>query len=423
MDPYLEYLRHAGAWVVHPGVTAALGVAVGWLLSSAFGGDHRALKQLQAARDRERAEGDAAAQRLQRELKEMGSRSEEQREVFQFLPELVRQIFTASGPRTVGPLALDLVEQLLAPAQSAFFVARTSERKLVLAAGRNLPATLQPGAEADWGQGRLGQVAQTLVTTDEAGFKGGLGARSGGVSGSVRGVEASGLAGLRAEVVAPLVDGPRLLGLIAIGAPRRRRGQEKRLLSMASDLAAAALVNADRVRTSDRWEQCDGLTGVLTRAHLLERLAEAMDQSQRQGVPLSVLLLDIDEFRHYNQSHGHEKGDEVLRQLGPLLRGAVRDEDLVARWGGEEFVVVYRGADKQTAVGLANGLRETVAAHRFPDGVYQPGGKLTVSGAVSSFPGDSRKPENLVLCAEAGMAEAKSKGRNCILPARPDFLA
>jgi diguanylate cyclase (GGDEF)-like protein len=422
VDEYLEYLRRAGAWLTHPAVTAGFGVAGGWLLSSAFGGDHRGLQQLRAARDRERAEADAAALRLQRELKEMGTKTDEQREVFQFLPELVRQIFTASGPRTVGPLALDLVEQLLAPAQSAFFVARASERKLVLSAGRNLPATLAPGAEADWGQGRLGQVAQTLVTTDEAGFRGAHGAKNGGASG-VRGIESSGLAGLRAEVVAPLADGTRLLGLIAIGAPRRRRGQEKRLLSMASDLAAAALVNADRVRSSERWEQCDGLTGVLTRAHLLERLEEAMGHSLRLDVPLSVLLLDIDEFRHYNQSHGHEKGDEVLRQLGPLLRGAVREEDIVARWGGEEFAVVYRGADKQTALGLANGLRETVAAHRFPDGVYQPGGKLTISGAVAAFPADSRKAENLVLCAEAGVAEAKSKGRNCILAARPDFLA
>jgi diguanylate cyclase (GGDEF)-like protein len=423
VDPYLEYLRKALAWLGHPAVTASLGVVGGWVLSSAFGGDHRALKQLRAARDRERAEGDAAALRLQRELKEMGSKSEEQREVFQFLPELVRQLFTASGPRTVGPLALDLVEQLLAPAQSAFFVARTSERKLVLSAGRNLPATLHPGAEAEWGQGRIGQVAQTLVTTDEAGFRGGLGARAGGGATGARGPEASGLAGLRAEVVAPLTDGVRLLGVIAIGAPRRRRGQEKRLLAMASDLAAAALVNADRVRTSERWDQSDGLTGVLTRAHLIERLTEAMEQSLRQDVPLSVLLLDIDEFRHYNQSHGHEKGDEVLRQLGPLLRGAVRDEDLVARWGGEEFAVVYRGADKQTALRLADELREAVAAHRFPDGVHQPGGKLTISGAVAAFPADSRKAENLVLCAEAGVAEAKSKGRNCILAARPDFLA
>lgn len=423
MDEYLEYARRTGAFLTNPVVTAAIGVAGGWLLSSAFGGDHRALKHLQAARDRERTEGDAAAQRLQRELKELHSKSDEQREVFQFLPDLVRQIFTASGPRTVGPLALDLVEQLLSPAQSAFVVARTSERKLVLAAGRNLPATLQPGAEAEWAQGRLGQVAQTLVTTDEAGFRGAPGAKSGGVSGAARAVESSGLAGLRAETVAPLVDGTRLLGLLAIGAPRRRRGQEKRLLSMAADLAAAALVNAERVRTSERFEQCDGLTGVLTRPHLLERLAEAMEEARRRDAPLSVLLLDIDEFRHFNQSHGHEKGDEVLRQLGPLLRGAVRDEDLVARWGGEEFAVVYRGADKATALRLADELREAVAAHRFPDGVYQPGGKLTVSGAVSSFPSDSKKPENLVLCAEAGVSEAKSKGRNCVVPARPDFLA
>jgi hypothetical protein len=163
VDHYLELVQR---WLFHPAVTAVLGVVAGWLLSSALGGDRRALGQLRTARDRERAEADAAAGRLQRELKELGTRSEEQREILQFLPELIRQLFTSSGPRTIGPLALDLVEQLLSPAQSAFLVARASERKLVLTSARNLPATVQPGAEVDYRQGRIGQVAQTLVTTD-----------------------------------------------------------------------------------------------------------------------------------------------------------------------------------------------------------------------------------------------------------------
>jgi diguanylate cyclase (GGDEF)-like protein len=387
-----------------------------------FGGDHRTLKRLQQARERERAEADAAAGRLQRELKEMGSRSEEQREVLQFLPELIRQLFTASGPRTIGPLALDLVEQLLAPAQSAFLIARGSERKLVLTAGSNLPATTQAGLEVAYGQGRLGQVAQTLVTTDDAGFRGAAGSKAGGVAGAPRGPESSGLPGLRAEVVAPLVDGPKLLGVIAVGTPRRRRGQEKRLLSMSAELTAAALVHAERMRVSDRFDQADGLTGVLCRGFFLERLDEALEQAHRQQGPLSVLLLDIDEFRHYNQSQGHEKGDEVLRQLGALLRGAVREEDLVGRWGGEEFAIVYRGTPKDTAMRLAHELRQKVQAHRFPDGIYQPGGALTISCGVACFPEDSRKAENLIRCAEGGVAEAKRKGRNTVVPARPDFL-
>ena len=420
MEHYLELVR---ALLFHPAVTAGLGVVAGWLVCSALGGDRRALRQLRTARDRERAEGDAAAGRLQRELKEMGTRSDEQRELLQFLPELIRQLFTASGPRTVGPLALDLVEQLLSPAQSAFLVARASERKLVLTSARNLPATVQPGAEVDYGQGRVGQVAQTLVTTDDAGFKNALGARSGGVSGAARGLEASGLQGLRAEVVTPLVNGPTLLGVIAVGSPRRRRGQEKRLLSMAGELAAAALVHADRVRVSDRFDQSDGLTGVLTRVFFLERLVQAMEQAHQQGTPLSVVLLDVDEFRHYNQSQGHEKGDEVLRQMGVLLRETVREEDLVGRWGGEEFAVVYRGSAKETSLRLADELRQKVAAHRFPEGIHQPGGALTVSCGVSSFPDDSRKAENLIRCAEAAVTEAKRKGRNAVVAARPDFLA
>jgi diguanylate cyclase (GGDEF)-like protein len=133
-------------------------------------------------------------------------------------------------------------------------------------------------------------------------------------------------------------------------------------------------------------------------------------------------MVDIDEFRHYNQSQGHEKGDEVLRQLGGVLREAVREEDLVGRWGGEEFAIVYRGAAKETALRLADELRQKVAAHRFPDGIYQPGGALTVSCGVAAFPEDSRKAENLVRCAEAAMSEAKRKGRNAVMAARPDFL-
>ena len=417
-----QYLQRALRWLFHPAVVAALALAAGWFLAAMLGGDRRALRQMRAARDRERAEADAAAGRLQRELKEMGTRSDEQREVLQFLPELIRQLFTASGPRSIGPLALDLVEHLIAPSQSAFLVARASERKLVLTSARNLPATTQMGTEVGYGQGRLGQVAQTLVTTDEAGFRDGLGVRSGGVSGAARGVESSGLPGLRAEVVTPLVNGPTLLGVIAAGGPRRRRGQEKRLLSMAGELAAAALVHADRVRVSDRFDQSDGLTGVLARFFFLERLGEAMEQAHRQDAPLSVLLLDIDEFRHYNQSQGHEKGDEVLRQMGTLLRGAVREEDLVGRWGGEEFAIVYRGSTKETSMRLAEELRQQVAAHRFPEGVYQPGGAVTVSGGVATFPEDSRKAENLIRCAEGAVAEAKRKGRNAVMAARPDFL-
>lgn len=416
-----HYLQTAGRWLFHPAVAAAIGLLLGWFLASTFG-DRPALRHLRAARDRERAEADAAAGRLQRELKEMGSRSDEQREILQFLPELIRQLFTASGPRTIGPLALDLVEQLLAPAQSAFLIARASERKLVLTSSRNLPATTQPGAEVGYGQGRLGQVAQTLVTTDETAFRGALGSLSGGAAGAPRSPEVSGLPGLRAEVVTPLVNGPTLLGVIAVGAPRRRRGQEKRLLSMAGELAAAALVHADRVRVSDRFDQSDGLTGVLARTFFLERLTQAMEQARLQESPLSVLLLDIDEFRHFNQSHGHEKGDEVLRQMGALLRAAVREEDLVGRWGGEEFAVVYRGAAKDTSMRLAEEVRQRVAAHRFPDGIYQPGGAVTVSGGVASFPDDSRKAENLIRCAEGAVSEAKRKGRNTVLAARPDFL-
>src|SRR5690606_21785315 len=133
----------------------------------------------------------------------------------------------------------------------------------------------------------------------------------------------------------------------------------------------------------------DGLTGLYNHRHLHERLTLEVERSARNGLPLSILMIDVDHFKHYNDHHGHPAGDELLRQLSRIMRDGRRANDFVARYGGEEFAVVLVDTPKLTAAQLAERLREQVADFPFAHAEDQPGGKLTISIGVASFPDDA----------------------------------
>lgn len=411
-------------WIAPAIVGAIVGLVLGWLLSAGFGAHRKQVEHANALREMERAESDKALGQAKRQMQELTDRTNEQSLVFQFLPDLIRQIFTASGQRTIGPLALNLVDQLFHPEQAAVFVARPSRKKLALAAGFGLPPHLKPGVEVDYGQGRVGYVAEHLVSMDEGDFKMAPGEAVVRAADARRGLEVSGVNGLKADVVAPIAAERDLMGVLCIGAARTRGGPErKKLLTMVADLTAAALVHASRLRASEESGMLDGLTGVHNKKFMFDRLADHIRRAEKDGGPVSVMILDLDHFRHYNQTNGSLQGDEVLKQLGALLKGSVRESDLVARYGGEEFVIVYPGAGKELAMRLGENLRQAIEHYPFAARGQQPLGAVTVSGGVATFPEDSRKADNLLRCADQALYEAKAAGRNRIFPGEPNFLA
>lgn len=162
----------------------------------------------------------------------------------------------------------------------------------------------------------------------------------------------------------------------------------------------------------------DGLTGLYNHRHFHERLALEVERSQRNGLPLALLMIDVDHFKHYNDRHGHPAGDELLRDLARLLSDGRRRNDFVARYGGEEFAIVLVDTDKLTAAKLAERLRETVAAHPFPRADEQPGGCLSISVGVASFPDDAGSVEGLVRAADVALYEVKRGGRNGVVLAQ-----
>jgi diguanylate cyclase (GGDEF)-like protein len=159
----------------------------------------------------------------------------------------------------------------------------------------------------------------------------------------------------------------------------------------------------------------DGLTGLYNHRHFHERLALEVERSGRNGLPLALLMIDVDHFKHYNDQHGHPAGDEVLRQLARLLADGRRANDVVARYGGEEFSIILVETNKFTAAKLAERLRERVAAHPFPEAASQPGGSLSCSVGVATFPDDAVDSVSLVRAADDALYAAKRAGRDRVV--------
>jgi len=156
----------------------------------------------------------------------------------------------------------------------------------------------------------------------------------------------------------------------------------------------------------ERLSVTDALTGLYNRRHLMGTLASEAQRSRRLRRTFSVLLLDVDHFKQYNDTQGHLAGDSALVKIADILRHTTRGVDCVARYGGEEFVVMLIEASVSTGATVAERIRARVAAEAFG------AGKMTVSVGVAEYPAHGDSPEALIASADAAMYQAKSGGRN-----------
>lgn len=178
-----------------------------------------------------------------------------------------------------------------------------------------------------------------------------------------------------------------------------------------------ALRIASLVEESERLATTDGLTGLMNRRAFGTMLDAEIARSSRHGYPLSMVLLDVDHFKHINDQRGHAMGDRVLEALGKLLTSALRREDIAARWGGEEFVVAYTSTNRAHAAMAAERLRAAIEALVVTDanGEVIP---ITASMGVATWsPGQTL--ESLVDDADRAMYASKLAGRNRITVTEP----
>ncbi len=159
----------------------------------------------------------------------------------------------------------------------------------------------------------------------------------------------------------------------------------------------------------------DPLTGLPNRRKLTDFLDETWLRSQRSGEPVGVAMIDIDNFKKYNDHYGHQGGDECLRMVAEALRRSVRATDLVARYGGEEFCIVMPGANDENALIVAERACDAVAALAQPHEASADGVVTISVGVVSGAPSVTGDPEELTKLADEALYEAKHAGRNRVV--------
>ena len=156
----------------------------------------------------------------------------------------------------------------------------------------------------------------------------------------------------------------------------------------------------------------DGLTGLYNYQHFKHKLQVEIARSKRYGLPVSLLMMDIDFFKMYNDHFGHPLGDRILRRFSNLLFEHVRQIDILSRYGGEEFSLILPGTAKESAKVVAEKLRTLIEKSYFPLSEKLPFGRVTMSVGVASYPDDAKNEEELIRLADQALYRAKKEGRN-----------
>jgi len=209
----------------------------------------------------------------------------------------------------------------------------------------------------------------------------------------------------------PLVARDELKGMLNLYRLGRGNGFSEAELSLAvrlGELAALALENAQIRERLASEVVTDHLTGLYNHRYFQERMAEEMRRSTRTGTFMSLVLIDIDDFKRVNEREGHRHGDRVLAVLGSLMRTECRVSDVVCRVGGEEFAIIMPSTTAVDAVRLVERLRERIAS----TDVGGPAGDTTVSMGVAEAPTHAGDPKELMACANYALLQAKGAGRN-----------
>jgi two-component system cell cycle response regulator len=173
------------------------------------------------------------------------------------------------------------------------------------------------------------------------------------------------------------------------------------------------VTQADNIRL-EALARTDPLTQLLNRRALLTQLATEVERVRRYNAPLSILMIDVDEFKEVNDTYGHLAGDQVLVEVALLLARTARSVDAVARYGGDEFVIAVPETGEAGAIAFAERLRDRIQSHPFDIGKGEPM-RLTVSIGVAGFPEPRvETAEDLLDCADRALYRAKAGGRNLV---------
>ena len=176
-----------------------------------------------------------------------------------------------------------------------------------------------------------------------------------------------------------------------------------------------AMLIKNAIHSQSKTTRRDSLTSLFNREYLDQYLPDEMVRSRLIGYSLTVVMLDVDDFKHYNDTNGHPEGDVVLRKVADIIKNNTRDSDISIRYGGEEFLIIMPHTPIHLARKICERIRKTMEAEPFEHQEKQPGGNLTVSLGVASAPEHTANEQKLIKYADIALYHAKQSGKNQVV--------
>jgi diguanylate cyclase (GGDEF)-like protein len=354
---------------------------------------------------------------LRRALRRVEQENDSLTLFFVTLPDLIRQLNSNRDKRHIAPLLIRLLEVIFEPTQICVFYRSASEDGLKLAASKGLHRAVEDiGLQIGPSEGRIGWVAEHQIVMDSRDFSSAQ---------DFHGEDPSLASRIQIDLCAPMVDPDdnRTIGVVTVGGLGRYPRNDKKMIKMAADLGSMGIKNAEYHKRIQNLANEDSLTKLYNKRFGRDKLALCINDVEQDNRALSIFLFDIDHFKNYNDTNGHLAGDEVLRQIGRLLRSVIRADDFAVRFGGEEFLVVFQETDKEGALIAAEKIRRQIEGYPFPFQDRQPGGNLTISGGVAAFRTDAQSSTDLIRLSDEALYDAKRQGRNRVIACRTPYLS
>lgn len=219
-------------------------------------------------------------------------------------------------------------------------------------------------------------------------------------------------AGIESGIIVPLIVGARVVGTLAVWshAVRAFSDEDERVLEMMASQVATAVVAADNAESSERRALHDPLTGLPNRRQLAEDIVNHLENLNSGKA--AVAMVDVDNFKNVNDEYGHRVGDVSLQKIAAILRAAMREGDMIYRYGGEEFVAIFKGASGQDALAAAERLRTAVESTPITGEQLETVSPITVSVGLALMPDHGTDINQLIEKADRAMYQAKDAGRN-----------
>jgi diguanylate cyclase (GGDEF)-like protein len=312
----------------------------------------------------------------------------------------------ASDPSLIYESILSQSAELLNAERSSLLLFDENTNELTMKAARGFPVPLNEVGNIRLGEGIAGLAfskGQPLVTTIDKLGRSPLLERKYKTS---------------SFISYPISIGPRKIGILNITDKIGGGVYDESDLSIIELVAPQIALALERALWQHRANQfqlmsiTDPLTGLHNRRYMEVRLAEELNRSKRYDQPMSFMMIDIDDFKHYNDRNGHQGGDRALEITAQVLKSTLRKVDVASRYGGEEFSILLPQATLKEAGAIADRLRRQILATKFPNGESQPLGAVTVSIGLAAFSPALDSAEAIIRAADRALYHAKSHGKN-----------